>query len=131
LIGIALQPEDLLESLLAVAAPLQGADPEVAGAWLTQQGETLILDPERGVIRERRGQTEGGGHYRALYQWSESPDGGALPMPQHIEIELQPQDTRIHYIARQWQMLTEPLSTASFSLERYADFLLEQPLRQE
>ncbi|MBF0098104.1 MAG: hypothetical protein HQM04_11130 [Magnetococcales bacterium] len=132
LIGIALQPEDLLESLLALAAPLQGADPDVAGAWLTRQGETLLLDPVRGVVRERRGQTEGGGSYRALYQWPEESDDAILPMPQQVQIELQPQATRIHYLSRQWQVLTEPLPASAFSfLERYADFVVEQPLRQE
>ncbi|MBF0182984.1 MAG: hypothetical protein HQM06_01155 [Magnetococcales bacterium] len=130
LIGVALEPDDLFASLLAQAAPLQGSDPEVAGGWLTRQGETVVLDPVRGVIRERHGHSAEGSHYRAVYLWPEEGEENPLPLPQQVSIELQPGNTRIQFQARRWQLPEQSFAAAQFAArELYPDFVVEYPLQ--
>ncbi|WP_193771057.1 lipoprotein insertase outer membrane protein LolB [Candidatus Magnetaquicoccus inordinatus] len=130
LLGIALPPEDLLHSLLAMAAPLQGVDPDVAGGWLTKQGESLLLDPRSGLVRERQGETREG-RYRVVYQWSTEEESSVPPLPQQIAIDLQPADTHIQFRSRQWQIIAQPFAADTFTLRaRYPDFTVEHPWQE-
>ena len=130
LIGIDLPPEELFESMIALANPEVEHEASPSAIWLTRLGERLILDPETGLIQERSGQTESGGSYRVIYEWPERQNDLSLPMPSRIQVTMQPGESQVHYTARQWRILDKPFATNWFSvLERYAGFAVERPFQ--
>ncbi|MBF0460092.1 MAG: hypothetical protein HQL87_01725 [Magnetococcales bacterium] len=130
LIGIGLQPEELLEAMIGLAGELTERETDISNGWLTRMGERLVLDPETGLMQERSGQTEAGGSYRVVYQWPEAVDKSSLPMPAHIQVVLLPGGTEVNYTAHQWQMVDKPFAANWFSaLELYAGFAVERPFQ--
>ncbi|MEO5362081.1 MAG: hypothetical protein H7838_00435 [Magnetococcus sp. DMHC-8] len=130
LIGIGLQPEELLEALLAWADQRIERDTDPAGGWLTRQGEQLLLDPATGLILERTGQTEAGGSYRVTYQWPATREGADPPMPAQIQVTLLPRETQVTLTARQWQVPAQPFPADWFAaLQRYSGFPVERPFQ--
>ena len=130
LIGIALQPEKLLESIIGLADPLKEARVGLPNGWLTQRGEQLVLDPNSGLIQERFGRGEAGSSYQVLYRWR--PIGEELPlsMPAQVRVTLLPSGTQVKYTARQWRLLDEPWSAHWFSPpELEAGFAVQRPFQ--
>lgn len=131
LIGVGLHPEELLESLVALAGGLAELDAGVPNGWLARSGEQLILDPTRGLIQQRTGQTEAGGTYHVSYQWPENPANLPVPMPEEIRVLLSPGETQLNYTARQWRFIDQPFAERWFSpLESHAGFAVYRPMQE-
>ncbi|MBF0160964.1 MAG: hypothetical protein HQL88_01620 [Magnetococcales bacterium] len=130
LLGLPLQPDELFESLLGLADALSEAESGLPHGWWSRQGELLVLEPGRGLIQERSGQTEAGGSYRVVYQWPAAEAGETLPMPTQVHVTLLPSGAQVKYTARQWQLPGHPWAADWFALPASsAGFVVERPLQ--